>query len=112
MEFVLLGIPESTECLVRKHFQIYCPGCGGTRAVQALLRLQFAQSLCYNPVVILLILLVACLAGIKVREARRAHKLYTARIVVYSTFLILWLTYSVVRNILLCRGIDLLGDLS
>lgn len=42
-----------------------------------------------------------------------AHDSYqNARIVVYSTFLILWLTYSVVRNILLCRGIDLLGDLS
>lgn len=42
------GIP----CLLRTLTGYYCPGCGGTRAVYALLHLQLFRSFCYHPLVI------------------------------------------------------------
>lgn len=42
-----LAIP----CLLNTFTGYYCPGCGGTRAVYALLHLQPWQSFCYHPLV-------------------------------------------------------------
>ena len=39
-------------CLFHKWTGYYCPGCGGTRAVKALLRGDIIDSFCYHPVVI------------------------------------------------------------
>ena len=38
-------------CLLRTFTGYYCPGCGGTRAVYALFRLQLWRSFCYHPMV-------------------------------------------------------------
>ena len=38
-------------CLLHTFTGYYCPGCGGTRAVSALLHLQLWRSLCYHPLV-------------------------------------------------------------
>ena len=43
-------------CTVRDKFNIYCPCCGGTRALKELLKLHIIKSLQYNPIVILTIL--------------------------------------------------------
>jgi hypothetical protein len=114
MVFTFLDSLKNAGCLVRKQFHLYCPGCGGTRAVEALLRLHPLQSLAYNPVVVLMLLMVACHLAIRLLEWRRnGQKLYRARITVNFSFLGLWFLYFVVRNILLLWcGIDLLGDFS
>lgn len=39
-------------CGMKKYFHIYCPGCGGTRAVSALFHLHLWQSLCCHPLVL------------------------------------------------------------
>lgn len=39
-------------CMVHKWTGYYCPGCGGTRAVRALLQGDFLQSFVYHPVVV------------------------------------------------------------
>ncbi len=39
-------------CLFHQITGCYCPGCGGTRAVRALLRGQFLRSFCYHPLVL------------------------------------------------------------
>ena len=39
-------------CFVRELFGVYCPGCGGTRAVLTLLQGQILASLWYHPVVV------------------------------------------------------------
>lgn len=113
MIFHALDLLKDSGCFVRDRFHIYCPGCGGTRAVEALLRLQPFRSLYYNPVVVLLIIVVICITGIRIAESKRARKYNTAKILVLKLFLAIWLAYSVVRNILLVScGIDLLGDFS
>lgn len=50
--FYLTGwkIPEYP-CVMRSMLGLYCPGCGGTRAVFFLLHGQIGKSLFYNPVV-------------------------------------------------------------
>lgn len=47
-------------CMFQQHFGIYCPGCGGSRAVKALLQGHILQSLYYHP----LVLYAAVLYGI------------------------------------------------
>lgn len=39
-------------CMFERVTGLYCPGCGGTRACFALLRLQLWNSFCYHPAVI------------------------------------------------------------
>ena len=45
--FPLFDLP----CLLYTFTGYYCPGCGGTRAVYALLHLQLWRSFCYHPLV-------------------------------------------------------------
>ena len=102
----------ATDCVFKKVFHMYCPGCGGTRAWKALIRLNILQSLYDNPVVILLILTeiaVAITRGIDKR--RKKCSLYKVRIAVYVVFLVLWFLFFLIRNYLLMKcGIDMLGD--
>lgn len=46
------GIADiAIECVWWKYFGIYCPGCGGTRAVHALFHFQLLKSAYYHPFV-------------------------------------------------------------
>lgn len=66
--FVLFyGFPELAErlsnswsCTIRRTFGIYCPGCGGTRALKAMLRGRFLKSLFYHPSVLVFTLYYLC----------------------------------------------------
>ncbi len=49
--FVRLFPALFTECACLRFFYLYCPGCGGTRAVGALLRGDVADSFLLNPLV-------------------------------------------------------------
>lgn len=44
-------------CLFHLITHLYCPGCGATRMVIALLKLNFTQAFFYNPLLFILILL-------------------------------------------------------
>lgn len=50
--YVLVPILPSNACVFWDIFHIYCPGCGGTRAVRALLQGDFLSSVWYHPVVL------------------------------------------------------------
>jgi len=50
--FVLVPILPPNACVFLQIFHIYCPGCGGTRAVGALLQGDFLSSVWYHPVVL------------------------------------------------------------
>ena len=48
-----LGAPTISGCWVWEHLNLYCPGCGGTRALIALFHGQFFRALWYHPVFVL-----------------------------------------------------------
>jgi hypothetical protein len=48
---VLRHLLPPVPCFFQRMFGIYCPGCGGTRAVEALLHGHFLKALWYHPLV-------------------------------------------------------------
>lgn len=99
-------------CLVYKWTGYYCPGCGGTRAVQALLEGRFAASFFYHPVVLYGAVIyiwymvshsVACLSGGRAPIGLRYSDkyLYGAVIVI----LVQWVLKNAVKAI---WGIDMI----
>ena len=57
-------------CGIREKYQLYCPACGGTRSIEALLELRIIDSIYYNPIVLLLLVV-----GINTLSAVAAKKL-------------------------------------
>ena len=57
-----LGAPTVSRCWVWEHWHVYCPGCGGTRALMALARGQIGAAIRYHaPLVATLVLAAAYL---------------------------------------------------
>ena len=56
------------ECRFLSTTGYYCPGCGGTRAMRALLHLDLAAALSYNPLVFVAVGLFLVLALVITRE--------------------------------------------
>lgn len=49
--FILYAVFIGIKCPVFETTGFYCPGCGSTRMVRALIHLQFYQAFRYNPVI-------------------------------------------------------------
>ncbi len=91
------GIPLFA-CVLKERLGIYCPGCGGSRALLALLRFDLLSSLRYYPAMLPLALLLSDLYV-------RYRAFYGILAIVLLTFLarnVLWLGFD----------IDVLGDLT
>lgn len=105
----------SAECFFRIHFHIYCPGCGGSRAVLALLRGNLIQSLKYNPIPFLFLVylfITTTLTSVKLfsKGMYSFPRVHLGCSIGVLAFIIM---YSILRNYLwLIYGIDLLGDFS
>lgn len=55
---LILDYFEGVPCILYFLFGIYCPGCGGTRAVKALLKGAILRSVWYHPLVLYCMILV------------------------------------------------------
>lgn len=51
MKFIVPYLPD-TQCFFWKYFGIYCPGCGGTRALIYLLQGKILKAAWYHPMVV------------------------------------------------------------
>lgn len=104
----------SPPCGLVALFHIYCPGCGGTRALFSALQGNFLESLFYNPAVLLGALLIAYYEiAVIVTLVKDNGKIYYCRkpVLIYI-YLVIVFGYAIVRNILLfVPGIDLLGNI-
>ena len=49
-------------CLFHRYLHVYCPGCGATRALAALLHGRFAEAIHYNSLFVVLLPLLLALA--------------------------------------------------
>lgn len=94
---------------------MYCPGCGVTRSLKALLQFKLVESFCSNPFIILIIIDLLFFVSIFAYEYYNRHEKkemqkLVAKVLVIT--LIIFLVYSIVRNVLLIyAGIDYLGDI-
>lgn len=100
-------------CLMRRIFNLYCPVCGGTRSLYALIHFDIINSVIYNP---LCLFLVACVAYFDLRAfiallQNRPVILRIGRWFAIATAVIMVLTF-IVRNLLLVLfAFDPVGDL-
>ena len=99
-------------CNMLDFLHLYCPACGGTRAFASLIKFDILASFKYNPIVpVCAAVFIACdIDMIKhlVRGTKEREMLVKPWMV--YVFLIMWLVYFIVRNVLLFYGIDLVGN--
>ena len=89
---------------------LYCPGCGFTRATKALLRGRLLSSLAAHPFALLGVLTVLYYELTLFLTARGRGRPSAAPAVAFAIGLV---AFFLIRNLLLvCGGVDLLGDLA
>ena len=110
--FVTLGDTGIFRCAFLSRFGFYCPGCGGSRSLIALLSFDFVSSFIYYPPLILSLWLIIFADAVTllslVTKNMKYAKLFRRE---YFIFLpaVIFLSYAV-RLILLLFGIDPIGD--
>lgn len=100
-------------CIIREKYHLYCPGCGGTRALKALLKGNLLQSLFYNPVVVMLIIEILIIAGTLIYEksTKQKYRFCHQRLVINWILLLTIILNFVIKNFMwIVLDVDLLGD--
>jgi hypothetical protein len=86
-------------CFLYSHFHLYCPACGNTRSLSALLQGDLLKALRYN-VVPILVLLIAFAGYIELATYSFGihRRLLPRRLSVYIVLIILVFLYLLLRN--------------
>ena len=111
-----IAISEGREliyCSFKHKFNLYCPGCGGSRSLSALLSFDIVRSFILFPalpvsVIILADLYVRAFISI-IKNDEKYLKNFKFKLLIIIPFIII--VNFFVRNILLFFGIDIIGDL-
>lgn len=108
-----VGILPSFPCLFHEIMQMYCPGCGGTRAARELLKGHILRSLWCNPALLIGILLVMYyeIGVILTLVKKNGKKYYIAKGWPAYGYVIFVFAFAILRNVLLLVfRIDMLHD--
>ena len=101
-----------SDCVILKTFGFYCPGCGGSRALNHLLHLRFIKSFIYYPPLLITSLLIAyadvCFMRAILYEESELKWMKPKLFYFVPNSIIL---SFLVKNILIFFGVDLLGNL-
>lgn len=89
-------------CIFRKITHLYCPGCGITRMLAAILTGDFYQALRYNPLIcILLPLVIVYLVDYLINQARGQKSLLVRTPNwVWILMIVVLVIYGIMRNLL------------
>ncbi|MBE6633018.1 MAG: DUF2752 domain-containing protein [Ruminococcaceae bacterium] len=100
-------------CFLHDWLMLYCPLCGGTRAAAALLRLDFAEALRSNALVVASVPIAAVLyVRAWVRLRRGEEKLFAVPHWTWITAVTALAVFGILRNLLMIFcAFDPLGDL-
>lgn len=102
------GIP----CLFHLITGLYCPGCGGTRAVRSLLRGDVVQSFYYHPLVpYMAVVVILELASYGLSRRLRRPELFVGHVAwfTYGGVAITLVNWFYKNYMLLAKGVELLG---
>lgn len=89
------GIP----CVFHKITGLYCPGCGLTRMLTSIFKLNFYQAFRYNPLMFIFLILVLVYGIIKLTIKIWLKKEITLNKYLINTLLIITIAYWIMRNI-------------
>src|SRR5467141_3420786 len=87
-------------CPVFRYLHVYCPGCGATRALAALLHARVAEALHYNALAVLLVPVLLAYFAVAYWKARRDEVFTWPRVPVMglTTLLVMSAAFGVLRN--------------
>lgn len=110
-----LEFPLSSPCFLDEQLHLYCPGCGGTRALFAMMRLDLVESVLCNPIVLYMAaLFLYYYIGTSMAVLAKGRRVYFRPgfwMIWVGVILLFWTT--ILRNYLAVRyGIDYLGDIA
>ncbi|MBE5988368.1 uncharacterized protein DUF2752 [Lacrimispora xylanisolvens] len=101
-------------CIFHSLTGLYCPGCGGTRAVRTLLQGDLRMSVQYHPLVLYTVIAVLTEGIIRFLSKKRKHPLdhrKRERILILIGAAIVVINWIFKNYMLVVKGIDLLPPL-
>lgn len=111
---ILFKIIRSIPCFFKEVTHFYCPGCGGTRSVEALLHLDIERAVLCNPTVVYtVILFLWCMIGWMIKKLTGIEiKIMKPRLWMLILGACIFFGFALIRNIMVYQfGYDYLGDL-
>ena len=108
------GITISYPCLFKELFHLYCPGCGGTRAVKELLHFHIIKSFLYHPLVpYLAFLFLYYYIGTTLAVLCKGQRIFfRPRMWMLVWAVVLFFANVIIRNgLAVFCGIDYIGDI-
>jgi hypothetical protein len=90
------------QCPIFRYLHVYCPGCGATRAVAALLHFRIADALHYNALVVLLVPTLLAYFAAAYGKAKRDEVFTWPRVPAMglTALLVMSAAFGVLRNFL------------
>ncbi len=110
IQFVEWMARQGFPCLFHLTTGLYCPACGGTRAVRALLRGNLKMSFQYHPIVLYMAaVILAEAASFVISKVTKNPRWYLGHELgfVYGGIAVLMVNW-IFKNYMLIKGIDLL----
>ena len=111
---ILYKIIRSMPCFFKEVTHFYCPACGGTRSVIALLHLDIERAFVCNPTVVYTeIMFLWCMIGWMIKKLTgREIGIMKPRLWMLILGICIFFGFAAIRNIMVYQfGYDYLGDL-
>ena len=97
--FVLVLIDKPMPCMFHKLTNLYCPGCGVTRMVIALLKLNFVEAFCYNQILFCLLVLAIIYNFYKIIYFLLKKRWIHLPDFIFYVIIFVLIIYGILRNI-------------
>ena len=87
------------KCIIKELFKIYCPGCGTTRMLKSIFKLEFYQAFRFNPLFFILFIMLIILLIINIYTYIKKDFIYVLNNKQIIILIIIMFIYMILRNI-------------